>query len=128
VVTRLVVVSNTAKHAIAMSNKQMPSKAEGVFLRAVIASSPCLSMPLMVTTVMADRQIVLMAAAAFTQRLNVLQRGIGMRHMLPANPTRHRTMQLARYRFVDLVAGELETTQSVTSSAQSGTGHKRQSL
>jgi hypothetical protein len=37
-------------------------------------------------------------------------------------------MQLARYRFVDLVAGELEATQGVTSPKQPMSWRKRQSL
>ena len=71
-------------------------------------------MPQVVAAVMADGQVFLMAVAAFAQRLNVLKRGVGVRHMLPADPTRHHAMQLARYRFVDFVAGELEPTQGVT--------------
>jgi len=67
---------------------------------------------------MADGQILLVAVATFAQRLDVLECGVGMRHMLPADPTRHHAMHLARYRFVDFVAGELEPTQGVTSPKQ----------
>ena len=70
-----------------------------------------LGVPLVVTAVMADGQIVLMAVAAFAQWLDVFECGVSVRHMRPADPARHHAMQLARYRFVDLVAGELEATQ-----------------
>jgi len=83
---------------------------------------------LVVAAVMADGQIFLVTVAAFAQRLNVLQRGIGMRHVLPADPTRHHAMQLARYRFVNFVAGELEAAQGVTSPKRSEFWRRRQSL
>ena len=49
-------------------------------------------MPLVVAAVMADGQVLLMAVATFAQGLNVLQRGVGMRHVLATNPTRHNAM------------------------------------
>ena len=79
-------------------------------------------MPQVIAAVMADGQVFLMTIAAFTERLNVLKRGIGMRHMLPANPTRHHAMQLARYRFVNFVAGELEPTQGLLDPSSQGFG------
>ena len=63
---------------------------------------------------MADGQIVLVAVTTFAQRLDVLKGGLRMRHMRTADPTRHHAMQLARYRFVDFVARELEATQGFT--------------
>ena len=71
-------------------------------------------MPQVVAAVVADGQVFLMAVATFTERLNVLKRGVSMRDMLATNPTRDHAMQLARYRFVDLVAGEFEPTQGFT--------------
>ena len=85
-------------------------------------------MPQVVAVVVADGQVFLVAVAAFAQRLNVLKRGIGMCHMLPADPTRHHAMHLARYRFVNFVAGELEPTQGVTSPKPSKFWRMRQSL
>ena len=75
---------------------------------------------------MADGQIFLVAVATFTQGLDVLQRGVSMRHMLPADPTRHHAMHLARDRFVNFVAGELEPTQGLLdpSSQSFGVGVK----
>ena len=67
---------------------------------------------------MADGQVVLVAVAAFTQGLNVFQRGVGVRHMRAAHPTGHHAMQLARDRFVNFVAGEFESAQGVTSLVQ----------
>ena len=85
-------------------------------------------MPQVVAAIMADGEVFLVAIATFAQRLNVLKRGVGMRHVLPADPTRHHAMQLARYRFVNFVAGELEPTQGVTSPKQPRSWRKRQSL
>jgi hypothetical protein len=67
-----------------------------------------------VAPVMADSQILLMAIATFAQGLDVFQRGLRVRHMGPAHPTRHHAMQLAGDRFVNFVAGELEAAQGVT--------------
>ena len=63
---------------------------------------------------MADREILRMAAAAFAQRLDVLQRGIHPRHVLAAHPARHLAMQLPGYGFVDLVAGEAQAAHNQT--------------
>jgi hypothetical protein len=51
-----------------------------------------------------DGQIVLVAAAAFAARLNMLKRSFLQWHMLTANPARHLAVQLARYGFVDFQA------------------------
>ena len=81
-----------------------------------------------VAAVVADSQVLLVAVATFTERLNVLKRGVGLRHMLTADPTRNHAMHLARYRFVHFVAGELKPTQGVTSPKQPKFWRKRQSL
>ena len=44
---------------------------------------------------MADGEVFLVTIATFAERLNVLQRGVGVRHMRPTDPTRHHAMQLA---------------------------------
>ena len=62
----------------------------------------------MVAAVVADGQVVLVAVAAFAERLNVLKRGLCMRHRLTAHPTRDHAMQLARNGFVNLVTCKLE--------------------
>jgi hypothetical protein len=93
-----------------------------------VASGFGLDVSQVVATVMADGQVFLVAVTTFTKRLNVLKCGVGMRHMLPAHPTRHHAMHLARDRFVDFVAGELEPTQGVTSPKQPRSWRKRQSL
>jgi hypothetical protein len=85
-------------------------------------------MTLVVAAVMADGQIILVTVAPFTQGLDVFQRGVGMRHMLATNPTRHHAMQLAGDRFVNFVAGELEPAQRLTSSARPRFWRKHQSL
>jgi hypothetical protein len=85
-------------------------------------------MALVVAAVMADGQVVLVAVATLTQGLNVFEGGLFMGHMRPADPTRHHAMHLARDRFVDFVAGELEPTQGVTSPTPSKFGRTRQSL
>lgn len=66
-------------------------------------------MALVVAKLMADGQIFNVAVAAFTQGLDVLQRGGGVQHMLTADPAGHHAMQLARHGFVDFVAGEGES-------------------
>lgn len=77
-------------------------------------------MPLVVTAVMADRQVVLVAATPFAERLNMLQRGVLGLHMLTTDPARHFAMQLARDRFVDLFAGVSGFTHAMRSRLQVG--------
>ena len=84
-------------------------------------------MPLVVAAVMADRQILLVAVATFAQGLDVLQRGLRVRHMLATHPTRHHAMQLAGHRFVNFVAGELETAHALISATLPRFWRKRQS-
>ena len=64
-----------------------------------------LRVPQVIAAVVANRQVVLVAATPFTQRLNVLQRGVLVCHVGTAHPARHGAVQLAGYRFVDFVAG-----------------------
>jgi hypothetical protein len=71
-------------------------------------------MPQVIAAVVTDSQIVLVAATTFAQGPDVFQCGFGLCHRLTTHPTRHHTMQLARDRFVNFVAGELETTQGIT--------------
>ena len=52
-------------------------------------------MPLVITPVMADGQVLQMAVAAFAQGLDVLQRGVGGRHVFAAHPAGHHAMHLA---------------------------------
>ena len=58
-----------------------------------------------VARTMADGPVVQMAAAAFAQWLDVLQRCLGRWHMFTAKPAGHSAVQLACNGFVDLVAG-----------------------
>lgn len=62
-------------------------------------------MTLMVARPVADSQIFSVAVTALAKWLDVFQRGGVQRNMLTAYPARHHTVQLARYRFVNLVAG-----------------------
>jgi hypothetical protein len=66
-------------------------------------------MALVVAHSVADGQVLLVAAAAFAQRLDVLQRGSGGQYVFPADPARHHAMQLAGHGFVDFVAGVAES-------------------
>ena len=63
-------------------------------------------MPAVVAGIVADGQIFGMAVATLAQRLNVLQRGISLRHVLAADPARHLAVQLTGHGFVDFVAGQ----------------------
>jgi len=67
--------------------------------------SRLLRVALVVADCMADRQIFLVAAAAFTAGLDMLQRCVLQGDMLAAYPARHHAMQLACNRSVHLDAG-----------------------
>lgn len=54
---------------------------------------------------MADGQVLQMAVAAFAQGLDVLQRGVGGRHVFAAHPAGHHAVHLAGHGLVDFVAG-----------------------
>ena len=62
-------------------------------------------MTLMVANPVADSQVFSVAVTALTERLDMFQRCNLWQHMFTAYPARHHTVQLARYRFVNLVAG-----------------------
>ena len=62
-------------------------------------------MTLTIADLVTDGQIFCVAVAALAERLNMLQCGGLARHVLAANPARHRAMQLTGDRLVDLVAG-----------------------
>lgn len=62
-------------------------------------------MALVVTDIVADRQIFRMAISTFAQGLDVFQRGRNWQHMLAANPAGNNPMQLAGHGFVNFVAG-----------------------
>ena len=61
-------------------------------------------MALVVAYGVGDGEILHMAAAAFAEWLDVLQRGILGFHMLATNPARHRSVQLAGHGPVNLQA------------------------
>ena len=82
-------------------------------------------MSLVVATVMADRQVLLMAAAPFAQRLNMLQRGVLRRYMLAAHPARHRAMQLAGHCSVNLVAGVRQLAHTIATAYKSAANSMR---
>ena len=63
-------------------------------------------MALIVADLMTDSQVFRVAVSTLTQRLNMLQRGSGWRHMFTTNPTRHLAMKLPCHGFVNLVAGQ----------------------
>jgi hypothetical protein len=65
-------------------------------------------MACVIASAMANGQILQVAVTAFAKWLDVLKRRIGRRHMLSTDPAWHGTMQLARNRFVDFVAGVAE--------------------
>ena len=66
-------------------------------------------MATVIASIMADGQIVRMAVAALTQRLDVFQRCIVEFHVLTTNPAWNHAVELARYGFVDFVAGKGKT-------------------
>ena len=59
-----------------------------------------------IADLMADSQVFRVAVTTLTQRLDMLQRGSGWRHMFTTNPTRHLAMKLPCHGFVDLVADQ----------------------
>jgi len=75
-------------------------------VRACKALVRGLGMPLVVTASVADGQVLLVAAATFAQRADVLKGGVLRLHMFTAHPAWHFAMQLARHRFVNFVASE----------------------
>jgi hypothetical protein len=72
-----------------------------------------LGVPLVVAMGVADGQVLEMAVAAFAQGLDVLERGVGWRHVLAAHPAWHYAMQLAGHGFVDFVAGQAQFAHGV---------------
>jgi hypothetical protein len=61
---------------------------------------------LVVAKVVANGQVVLVAAAPFAARLDMFQCGGFGQHMFATYPARHDAVQLARYGFVDFQAGK----------------------
>lgn len=65
-----------------------------------------LRVALVVAMFMADGQILEVAVATLTQRLDVLQGGGFVWHMLTTHPTRYHAVHLACDSFVNLFSGE----------------------
>ena len=65
-------------------------------------------MALVIAAVMANGQVIQMAASAFAQWSYVLQRGASGQNMFSTDPAGHLAMELARHGFVNLVAGKAQ--------------------
>jgi hypothetical protein len=65
-----------------------------------------LSVALVVAVFMADGQIFKVTVATLAQRLNVLQGGCFVWHMLTTHPARYHAVHLAGDSFVNLFTGE----------------------
>jgi hypothetical protein len=65
-----------------------------------------LSVALVVAVFMADGQILEMAVATLTQRLDMFQGGCFVRHVVTAHPARYHAVHLAGDSFVNLFSGQ----------------------
>ena len=70
-------------------------------------------MALVVAGVVADGQVVLVAATALALRLDVLQGGVLKCDMFAAHPARHHAVHLPRHGFVNFDANKRQRTHAV---------------